>query len=69
LIYNEILKIHDMNLLVERPEGIAMTGSFGCYTIGLLSEIQGKKQDSKQLTNNHYFPRPLLKDGRRLVFG
>ena len=46
-----------------------MTDSFGCYRIGLLSEIQGKKQDSKLLANNHSFPRPLLKDGRRLVFG
>jgi hypothetical protein len=46
-----------------------MTGSFGCNKIGLLSEIQGKKQESKQLANNHSFPIPLLKDGRRLVFG
>ena len=45
-----------------------MTGSFGCYKIGLLSEIQGKKQDSKQLANNHSLPRPLLNDDRRLVF-
>jgi hypothetical protein len=46
-----------------------MTGSFGCYKIGLLSEIQGKKQDSKQLANNRSLPRPLLNDDRRLVFG
>jgi hypothetical protein len=51
---------------------IAMTGSFGCYKIGLLSEIQGKKRDSndsKQLANNHSLPRPLLNVDRRLVFG
>jgi len=46
-----------------------MTGSFGCYKIGLLSEIQGKKQDSKQLAKNHSLLRPLLNDGRRLILG
>ena len=44
-----------------------MTGRFGCYKIGLLSEIQGKKQDSKQLAKDHSLPRPLLNDGKRWV--
>ena len=46
-----------------------MAGSFGCYKIRLLSESQGKKQDSKQLANNHSLPSRLLNDDRRLVFG